>query len=156
MRNVMPHLTCEAKGEKMSLYNMMNGVTAATFFILPMLGKHPDEYPRFRDCFTADQEHPEYQDHIMVYTRVGGGNREDYIDEIEALQNLPGYIADFDDSFDCTFATFVFQVPEEIKEDYAKITSGKLVEISGSYKKRLYDVFPKLKEKFDELFSTEA
>ncbi len=34
----------------MSLYNMINGVNPATFFILPMLGKHPDEYPRFRDC----------------------------------------------------------------------------------------------------------
>ena len=35
----------------MSLYNMINGVQPAAFFVLPMLGKHPDEYPRFRDCF---------------------------------------------------------------------------------------------------------
>lgn len=32
---------------------MINGVNQATFYILPMLGKHPDEYPRFRDCFTG-------------------------------------------------------------------------------------------------------
>jgi hypothetical protein len=38
----------------MSLYNMMNGANPATFFILPMLGeKHPEQYPRFRDCFVV-------------------------------------------------------------------------------------------------------
>ena len=31
----------------------MNGVNPATFFILPMLGKHPDEFPRFRDCWAG-------------------------------------------------------------------------------------------------------
>lgn len=53
----------------MSLYNMINGVNPATFIILPMLGKHPDEYPRFRDCFIKDGM-------IEVYTRVGGNNRD--------------------------------------------------------------------------------
>ena len=38
------------------LYNLINGVNLATFIILPMLGKHPDEYPRFRDCFIAENE----------------------------------------------------------------------------------------------------
>lgn len=38
----------------MSLYNMLNGVNPCTFLILPMLGKHPDEYPRFRDCFIEE------------------------------------------------------------------------------------------------------
>ncbi len=54
----------------MSLYNMINGVNPATFFILPMLGKHPDEYPRFRDCFVGED-----QKSIEILTRVGGGNR---------------------------------------------------------------------------------
>lgn len=54
----------------MSLYNMICGVNPAAFFILPMLGKHPDEYPRFRDCFVSDDETS-----IEVLTRVGGGNR---------------------------------------------------------------------------------
>ena len=41
----------------MSLYNMLHGVNPSTFFILPMLGeKHPDEYPRFRDCFIGDDK----------------------------------------------------------------------------------------------------
>lgn len=60
------------------MYNMMNGTSMATFFVIPMLGKRPDEFPRFRDCFLNDEEHPEYKNHIHVYTRTGGGNRESY------------------------------------------------------------------------------
>ena len=49
---------------------MINGVNPATFLFLPMLGKHPDEYPRFRDCFISEDETQK-----IVFTRVGGGNR---------------------------------------------------------------------------------
>ena len=57
----------------MSVYNMMFGVNqTCVFFILPMLGRHPDKYPRFRDCFLSDEEHPEYDNYIHVYPRVGG------------------------------------------------------------------------------------
>ena len=55
----------------MSLYNMLFGVTPATFFFFFLLGKHPDEYPRFRDCFLNDEYLPEYDNHIHVYTRTG-------------------------------------------------------------------------------------
>ena len=136
----------------MSLYNLLHGVSSATFFILPMLGKHPEEYPRFRDCFTDDPEHPEYKDHIHVYTRVGGGNRGSGYGEEELYEN-PNFVTSFDDSFDNTFATYVFKVPEKWKEDYKKITTGKLKEISQEYKAELYRIFPKLKERFDELFN---
>ena len=71
----------------MSLYNMVNGVKPTTFFVLPMLGKHPDEYPRFRDCFLSDEEHPQYDDHIHIYTRTGGGNREGYEAENDAMRH---------------------------------------------------------------------
>ena len=53
----------------MSLYNMINGFNPACVFILPLLGRHDKEYPRFRDCFLTDDGN------IAVYTRVGGGNR---------------------------------------------------------------------------------
>ena len=136
----------------MSLYNMIHGVTSATFFILPMLGKHPEEYPRFRDCFTKDTEHPEYNEHIHVYTRVGGNNRGCDFGE-EDLYKHPNFVTSFDDSFDNTFATYVFSVPEKWKTDFQKIENGKLLEISPEYKDELYRIFPKLKEKFDEIFS---
>lgn len=131
----------------MSLYNMINGVNPATFFILPMLGeKHPDNYPRFRDCFVDNNE-------IHVYTRVGGGNRNCGFGE-EELQQHPNYLRDFDDEYDSTYATYVFSIPDEFKNDFDLITSGKIKEISEAYKKRLYKVYPKLKDTFDKIFVT--
>ncbi len=132
----------------MSLYNMLNGMNPATFIILPMLGeKHPDEYPRFRDCFIDGKE-------IHIYTRVGGGNRNCGFGE-EELQAHPNYLRDEDDDFDSTYATYVFSVPEEWKSDFDKIVAGKLLEVSQEYKDRLYKVFPKLTEKFDIIFKSE-
>lgn len=132
---------------------MINGVNPTTFFILPMLGKHPETYPRFRDCFTSDEEHPEYDDHIHVYTRVGGGNRGCDFGE-EELYEHPNFVSTFDDTFDCTYATYVFSIPEQFKSDYDLIKKGKIKEISKEYKDQLYSIFPKLKGKFDEIFNS--
>ena len=140
----------------MSLYNMINGVKPATFFVLPMLGKHPDEYPRFRDCFIGDDERPELKDHIHVYTRTGGGNREGYEVENQAMREMPGFVTDYDDGFDCTFASWVFRVPERWKADYDKIKGGNIKEVSAEYQAELRRVYPKLAEKWDELFSANA
>jgi hypothetical protein len=151
----------------MSLYNVINGVNPATFFILPMLGeKHPDKYPRFRDCFVGELSNSDENDQfgiplkkrdssktISVYTRVGGGNRDDYENEISELRSHPNYIRDYDDDFDSTFATFLFSVPKEFETDYDLILSGELKKISEQYKSRLYAVFPKLKEQFDRMFA---
>lgn len=129
---------------------MMNGVSPASFYILPMLGeKHPEEYPRFRDCFVdTENEQPE----IHLYTRVGGGNREDYEEQIEELRKHPNYLRDFDDDFDNTFATFAFSVPEEFKEDFEKIIGGRPKEISDAYLNRLKASLPKLAERFQSDF----
>lgn len=139
----------------MSLYNLINGVTPATFFILPMLGRHPDQYPRFRDCFMADADHPEWDDHIHVYTRVGGGNRGQGYGE-EALYADPNYVTTFDDGFDSTFATYVFRVPEKWKADYELFKAGRAKEFSEEYKAELWRVYPKLADKFKAIFATET
>lgn len=146
----------------MSLYNMINGVNISTFFLLPMLGKHPDEYPRFRDCFygevvndakDVDQfgipvKNPIVMDRrISVYTRVGGGNREEYQEAIKQLQSMPGYVKDYDDDFDSTFATFLFDVPAEFVADYDLIFSGDIMKTSQHYKDTVDKVYPKLKGK---------
>lgn len=139
----------------------MNGVTFATFFVLPFLGKHPDEYPRFRDCFvgrvtrskTKDDQfgiptmESDHSDVITVYTRTGGGNRENYKSEIESMRAMPGFIDDCDDSFDNTFASFVFKVPEEWRDDFDLVVLGKIIDTSQEYKKLVDKVYPKLKGK---------
>lgn len=131
----------------------MNGVNPATFFFLPMLNKHPDEYPRFRDCFLYDNDHPEYDEHILIYTRTGGGNREAYTHENNVMREMPGYVTDWDGEFDSTFAMWVFRVPEKWKVDYHLIMNSKINEVSIEYQKQMKKVFPKLAYEFNKLFN---
>lgn len=138
----------------MSFYNMINGATAATFLVLPMLGKHPDEYPRFRNCFLSDEGHPEYNDHIHVYTRVGGGNRNGGFGE-QDLYAHPEYVTTFDDSFDDTYGTYVFKVPEKWKNDFDLFKQGKIKEFSKEYQKEIIRVYPKLKDQLSVLWENQ-
>ena len=150
----------------MSLYNMINGINPATFFILPMIAeRHPESYPRFRDCFVGELSNSTETNEfniplkelsksktISLYTRTGGGNRDDYFAEINDVRSIPGFIKDYDDDFDSTYMTFLFAVPKEFEHDFDLIMEGRIKEISENYKARLYRVFPKLKETFDQIF----
>lgn len=129
---------------------MINGANPATFFILPMIGeKHPDTYPRFRDCFVnTENTEPE----IHVYTRVGGNNRNQGYGE-DLLMGHPNYLRTWDDDSDSTYGTYAFSVPTEWKKDFDLIRDGKLLDISQEYKDRLYKVYPKLGETFTKLFT---
>lgn len=156
----------------MSLYNMMNGYTQSVFFILPMLGKHPNEYPRFRDCYAIVPNKPEYDHHIFVYTRTGGGNRDFYTDIDTCKLNYPedfngdeppegpwntvmtdhpNYVTDYDDEFDRTYAYWVFSVPEQWEDDYNKVISGDK-SLSDAYVKEMCRVFPKLEDQLVDMF----
>jgi hypothetical protein len=153
--------------KRMSLYNLINGANPATFFILPMLGKHPDEYPRFRDCFAgrannSDTEMDQFgiplkknnvtEKVITIYTRTGGGNRESYLEQNNEMQNMPEYLEDYDDDFDSTFAYWIFKVPEKWIPDFDLVINGKLNDTSAEYKNTLKTVYPKLADKFDSIF----
>lgn len=50
---------------------------------------------------------------VILYTRIGGGNRPDYSDVIKELRSNKNYIKDYDDEFDSTFASFEFKIPED-------------------------------------------
>ena len=132
----------------MSLYNMLNGISPLTIFLIPMLGdKHPDEYPRFRNVFldTADDEPKYNQDIILVYTRVGGGNRGCGYGE-KWLLTHPNFIDTFDDSLDSTYGNYVFSVPNEFKKDYNFIKKREIEKISNKLLERCYKIFPSLKD----------
>jgi hypothetical protein len=125
---------------------MVCGADPAVFFLLPMLGeKHPDLYPRFRDCFLLKD------DKIAVYTRVGGNNRNQGYGEEELYQH-PNYLQTYDDEYDNTYAIYEFSVPEEWKSDLELLKQGKFNETSQAYQDRVRKVYPKLHEKLDELF----
>lgn len=138
----------------MSFYNMINGVKPQTFFLIPMLGeKHPDDYPRFRDCFMGPAEgEPTFdEDIILVYTRVGGGNRGCGYGEDELCAH-PNFITTYDDDFDSTYGNYVFSVPDEFRDDYKKVGDGDFKSISPALQERCRKVFPKLSGFFDELW----
>jgi len=98
----------------MSMYNMLFGRNPAAPIYLAMLGLTPDDTGRFRDCFL--QRALDEEPRIIVYTRNGGGNREEYAGTTEFLQSHPEYVNDFDDDFDCTYASYIFKVPEKFKD----------------------------------------
>lgn len=123
----------------MSLYNMINGFNPACVFIMPMLGRKQDEYPRFRDCFVEDGK-------IAIYTRVGGNNRGCGYGE-EELYKDPNFVSSYDDEFDNTYATYLFNVPEKWKDDFDKILNSDWEHVSEKYKKYLAEFYPLLAEK---------
>lgn len=138
----------------MSLYNMLNGVNPRTIFLLPMIdNKHPDEYPRFRDVFSdTGEDEPKFDfPIILVYTRVGGGNRGCDFGEEEIMQN-PLFVTTYDDDFDNTYGNYVFRVPEEFIQDFHKVNDKDLANLSPALQKRCREVFPKMESLFDELW----
>jgi len=94
----------------MSLYNMLFGVNSAAPVLLATLGLTAGDVPCFRDCYIDG-------DNIVIHTRTGGGNREDYEVENEELQSNPFYVRDEDDDFDCTYANFYYRFPEEYADE---------------------------------------
>ena len=67
----------------MSMYNMIFGMNPDTDNILQLLGKTQADFGRFRSVFLEDG-------YIVVHTRNGGGNREDYEDVLMKCQNIHG------------------------------------------------------------------
>lgn len=122
----------------MSLYNTVMGFNPACIVFLPMLGRKQKEYPRFRDCFLSDDA-----EHIDVYTQVGGNNRACGYGE-EELYKDENFVETFDDSYDNTYGTYRFNVPEKWKSDFHLITSGMLNKVSDEYVNYVKNFYPKL------------
>lgn len=93
------------------LYNMVLGdghEVERGSLILSILGLNQG-VPRYRDSWAEIDENGTPR--FAIYTRVGGGNREDYEEQIAYLQSNPFYLLDRDDDFDETYATFYFRMP---------------------------------------------
>ena len=123
----------------MSLYNMINGFNPACIILMPMLGRKQNEYPRFRDCFLEDGK-------IAIFTRVGGNNRGEGYGE-EELYKDPNFVSTYDDSFDNTYGTYLFNCPQKWKADFDLICGEKIKEVSDAYVAYVKEFFPTLAEK---------
>jgi hypothetical protein len=107
---------------------MLFGRNPASGLLLAMLDLTPDTVGRFRDCYLTRGDSEERQNlpppelagkdlRIVVFTRNGGGNREAYESVIDTLRAHPQFIADYDDDFDCTYASFEFRVPKAFEAE---------------------------------------
>lgn len=106
----------------MSLYNSLFGVNSIAPILLKILdidqpkGKYTSG--RFRDIYlNADGTK------VILLTRNGGGNREDYFPE--DIKKHPNYLTDYDDSFDSTYAYIEFSVPKQFEKEIKALATGK-------------------------------
>ena len=90
----------------MSLYNMLFGMNSDADKILGFLGKTREDFGRFRNVYVEDG-------YIVVHTRCGGGNRDDYEYVFDEMSEHPWYSHNADEDFDCTYADIYFKVPED-------------------------------------------
>ncbi len=93
---------------------MIHGENMLSGALLAILGIHKNDVPRYRDCYFDGK-------HIIIYTRTGGGNRDDYAGSNDELCKLHGYLFDEDDDYDCTYANFHYKVPEQFNHMLDKL-----------------------------------
>lgn len=119
----------------MSFYNLVHGQNPMAPVLLAMLGLTIDDIPRYRDCWWDGQ-------HVVIHTRTGGGNREfydsrashqkhfgdqpdhDYDGPFNSdLRSLATFVSEADDTYDPTYATFLFRLPTSMEWMIPKITT---------------------------------
>ena len=92
------------------MYNLATGVNPLAPILLRVLNLEAHKVPRWRDTY-LDPKGP----YIVVYTRTGGGNRETYQEQNAALRAAEGFVDDWDDSLDSTYAHWAYHVPSSFQ-----------------------------------------
>jgi len=105
---------------RLDLYQNVNKEIA-----LKAIGINIEDIERFRGAGVQDGE-------IIIHARTGGGNRENYPNEI--LTSNPYYLRDEDDGFDCTYADYYFSIPEELKDEVEKTEDKEAKAVLGDAK----------------------
>lgn len=96
----------------MSLYNMIFGRNPDSDKLLKLLDAEAGDFGRFRDVYVDGE-------YIVVHTRCGGGNREDYFPEW--VEDHPWYSHDEDCDFDYTYADIYFKIPDDKLKTYVAL-----------------------------------
>lgn len=102
----------------MSMYSLVFGKSEWPTEIMRMFGLTPEMIGRYRDHWIERDPTMENALILAVYTRNGGGNREDYAEQIGQMQALATYVSDEDDTFDSTYATFRFRMSRQAMESW--------------------------------------
>ena len=135
------------------LYTMVLGRHPLAAHLLSILGFTSEEgvlrIPRLRDVYL-------FPDEIRILTRTGGGNRDEYNDRNEWLRDLKGFIRDFDDAYDSTYAWWAYKWPKDFKKALTAMleslqeTRPELIPESDSLKERWEDAIEKIGKPNDD------
>lgn len=82
------------------------------------LENYISQCPRFRSI-----EIDTVQPFVAVRGRCGGGNRPDFVEQIENMQSFDSYVTSFDCDSDNTYMYFVYELPQEDYEAWKKLTT---------------------------------
>lgn len=130
-------------------YNLIKRSNIGIKIYAPMLGCHPIDWPKFRDCFRTTWQIPQYDDHIIIVTRTG--IEKQFTKENSVIRDHPYFLvkekfsikSPFEERIfiDPTYAFWVFEVPEEWRNDYNIIKSKGIGNASQKYKDYVADMF---------------
>ena len=142
------------------LYDMQKPDRHESTELLGMINLRPTQLGRYRDCyFSKDGER------IIIFTRNGGNNRQNYQGVIDLLKKHPNYITDYDDDFDETYASIEFSIPEEHKaraselfevantETGPEVQARHLKELEEMPKDEYLKKYPKMQDFFNAMES---
>lgn len=118
----------------MGLYNMVFKTSAQAPLVLALLERAPSAFGRFRDAWIEKDEAGVVR--LAVYTRNGGGNRED---NMPVFDGDPLYLFDRDDDFDNTYATIYFKVPAEMPAELRESLPEEL-KAPGAWEAKLVEI----------------
>jgi hypothetical protein len=94
---------------------MLFGEGDSTDFLLKLLDSERGDFGRFRSTYVTEK-------YIVVHTRCGGNNRDDYFPDW--VEDHPLYSHDEDDGFDDTYADIYFKHPAGYEEVLKELAEG--------------------------------
>jgi hypothetical protein len=114
-------------------------LTEATRFVLPMLytKDRNDNFfitKNFENCFIGDGRHPELGKKIFLLYNYQ--MTIDYVKFEHAIELLPDFSTDYDDSSQRQ-VMYVFDIPEEHKEDFKYFLKGEYSNFSEELKEKI-------------------
>lgn len=121
------------------LYNMVFGTDPSAPFVLAMLSIPPKTIPRLRDAY------PHFgKKKFAIITRCGSKYHDEYREQVDALRAHPEYVEDYDDPFDDTYCTFIFEIPVEYRERFlaemAKYPDRKTLEVGERFQEAIGEI----------------
>jgi hypothetical protein len=122
----------------MSLYNALFGMNPAAGYLLGSLNKTDGDFGRFRDAYYEKKD--DGTGRIIVYTRCGGGNRDDYEFVFNEMEVHPLYLTNYDDDFDSTYAYFEFLAPDSVNEFFKDMEAKDFEKVGDRFQREIKEM----------------